>query len=133
MSSAPRLTDRKIEKVVQVLDGWSGKLTWAHLLAILEVDLGHKYSKVAMLKKRRIRDAWDLAKKRTRTKSEGVGHGDVAMGVARKRIDQLEAEAARLKRENNVLLEQFKRWAHNAALHGMTPRELDRPLPNSKA
>lgn len=42
MPTAPRLTTEKIDKALKLLDGWSGKLTWAKFLALLEVDVGHK-------------------------------------------------------------------------------------------
>lgn len=126
---APKLSDDAIEKAVSVLDGWHGKLTWDRYLAMLSVDLGHKYTKVAMLNQRRIRAAWDSAKKRTRDSVEGVGHGDVAVAVSRKRIDTLQARVERLQRENHQLLEQFVLWAHNATRMGLTKKDLDRPLP----
>ena len=59
---APKLTDKDIEKAVLLLDGWAGKLTWDRYLAVLAVEIGHTYTKVAMLRQPRIKAAWDLAK-----------------------------------------------------------------------
>jgi hypothetical protein len=45
------------------------------------------------------------------------------------RIARLEAENRRLEFENNNLLEQFVRWAYNAATRGLDADFLGRSLP----
>ncbi|MGI1678711.1 MAG: hypothetical protein K6L75_08275 [Cellvibrionaceae bacterium] len=124
-----RLTDSDIEKAVELLDGWSGKLTWDIYLSVLEADLGHRYTKAAMLRHDRIKSSWDAAKSRVRS-IEG-GHGSVGLRQANKRIHELNGRLERLTNENHQLLEQFVRWSHNAVLMGMKPEELDRPLPSA--
>lgn len=126
---APKLSDKAIDKAVQVLDGWVGKLTWDLYLAVLAVEIGHKYTKAAMLRQPRIRATWDHAKDRAQEEAPVRGHGNVAMAQSAKRIRELEQRVERLKRENNELLEQFVRWAHNATRRGMTQQDLDKPLP----
>ena len=128
---APKLTDANIEKAVLVLDGWAGNLIWDRYLVILELEIGHKYTKAAMLRQPRIKAAWDLAKARARESAPAIGHGDVALTLSAKRIEQLEDRVERLQKENNQLLEQFVRWAHNAVRHGLALKDLDRPLPVS--
>jgi len=34
--SAPRLTDSDVKKAVQILDGWTGKLTWDRMQQVLD-------------------------------------------------------------------------------------------------
>ena len=125
--SGKRLTDDAIDTAVRLLDGWSGKLTWDVYLSVLAVDLGHRYTKAAMLRHSRVKLAWEAAKSRVR-KIEG-SHGSVGLKMAQKRIDELTDRVERLKLENEQLLEQFLRWSYNAYAAGLSPEELDRPLP----
>lgn len=121
-----RLSDADINAAVLLLDSWSGKLTWDVYLSVLEVEIGHKYTKAAMLRHDRIKYAWDSAKSRVR-EIEG-GHGTVTLNLAKQRIEELNNRIERLERENNQLLEQFVRWANNAVAKGLTIDDLDRPL-----
>lgn len=130
---APKLTDSGIEKAVRLLDGWAGKLTWERYLAMLEVEIGHKYTKAAMLRHPRIKAAWDNAKELSRD-GEGIAtpRGTIELEKALERVRLLEARVDRLNRENNALLEQFVRWSHNATRKGVTLTDLDLPLPYAK-
>ena len=130
---APKLTDTGIEKAVRLLDGWAGKLTWDRYLAMLEVDVGHKYTKAAMLRHSRIKIAWDRAKELSRD-GDGIKthHGAVELEKALERVRLLESRVDRLNRENSALLEQFVRWGHNAVRRGLTLDDLDTHLPYAK-
>ncbi|MDY7534907.1 hypothetical protein RGV33_25050 [Pseudomonas sp. Bout1] len=130
---APKLNDTGIEKAVRLLDGWAGKLTWDRYLAMLEVEIGHKYTKAAMLRHPRIKAAWDHAKEQAK-ESDGASGSRSAIETekALERIRLLETRVERLTRENNGLLEQFVRWSHNAVRGGLTLDDLDRPLPYAK-
>lgn len=127
--SGKRLSDADISTAVSLLDGWAGKLTWNIYLAVLEVDIGHKYTKAAMLRHDRIKMAWDGAKSRVRS-VEGA-HGSVGMNQARARIQELTDRLERVEAENKQLLEQFVRWSNNAVMKGLTLDDLERPLPPS--
>ncbi|EMB2852253.1 MULTISPECIES: hypothetical protein [Pseudomonas] len=128
---APKMTDQTINQSVLMLDGWAGKLTWDLYLEALAVEVGHRYTKAAMLRHDRIKDAWDHAKERCRGTDEPSGKApEIALMDSRQR--ELEARVERLTRENNRLLEQFVRWAHNASRRGMSLEDLDRPLPYVK-
>lgn len=126
---APKLTDQNIDKAVEILDGWVGKLTWDLYLAVLAVEIGHKYTKAAMLRHPRIRATWNHAKDRSQDEAPARGRGNAALAQSAKRIRELEQRVERLKRENNQLLEQFVRWAHNATRRGLSQQDLDKPLP----
>ncbi|WP_372398676.1 hypothetical protein ABMY26_18660 [Azospirillum sp. HJ39] len=129
---APRLTEADIEKAVRLLDGWTGKLTWARYLAVLATEVGHLYTKPAMHKQARIIGAWEAAQKRLAESREAVGAdslGDAAIAEANRKIARLRAEIARLEQENRDLLERFVRWSHNAARSGLSPERLDAELP----
>lgn len=119
---------------MRLLDGWTGKLTWDRYLAMLEVEIGHKYTKAAMLRHPRIKSAWDHAKELAREDGGvAVSRSSVEMEKALERIKLLEERVDRLNRENHSLLEQFVRWSHNITRNGkMTLDELERPLPYAK-
>ncbi|KPY39900.1 hypothetical protein [Pseudomonas syringae] len=127
---APKLNDSGIDKAVQLLDGWAGKLTWDRYLAMLEVEIGHKYTKAAMLRHPRIKAAWDHAKELARDDvGANVSRSAIETEKALERVKLLEGRVERLTRENNALLEQFVRWGHNAVRGGLTLDDLDRSLP----
>jgi len=126
---APKLSDADIEKAIRLLDAWQGKLTWEMYLKVLSGDLNHKYTKMAMHKHARVMNAWDAAKSRLRESEPGVSHGNVVIAQAQKRMSELEARVERLTKENQSHLDRFLRWAYNAKGRGMTPEDLDRPLP----
>ncbi len=129
---APRLTDESIGKAVLLLDGWTGKLTWARYLAVLETEIGHRYSKVAMHKHARIKAAWELTRKRL-SDSDGEAdiksHGDAAVAQLRRKVSELRVAKARLEQENRDLLERFRLWSYNAVQKGCSESDLNRPLP----
>lgn len=130
---APKLNDGGIEKAVRLLDGWAGKLTWDRYLAMLEVEIGHKYTKAAMLRHPRIKAAWDHAKEQARNGDDtSNSRSAIETEKAMERVRLLEARVDRLTRENNALLEQFVRWSHNAVRRGFTIDDLDHPLPYAK-
>lgn len=128
---APKMTDATIEIAVKLLDGWQKKLYWDSYLTELESQINHRYTKAAMLRQPRIKSAWDDAKTRAFASGESV-HKGTALEQANNKILKLENTVARLTRENNQLLEQFVRWAHNAARRGLTPFDLDKPMPVPK-
>ncbi|KGS15264.1 hypothetical protein ALP73_00198 [Pseudomonas coronafaciens pv. garcae] len=130
---APKLNDTGIDKAVRLLDGWTGKLTWDRYLAMLEVEIGHKYTKAAMLRHPRIKSAWGHAKELARDESGvPVSRSAIETEKALERVRLLEGRVERLTRENQVLLEQFVRWSHNALRKGMSLAELEAPLPYAK-
>ena len=129
MSRSRNLTPVAIEQIVSILDGWSGKLTWDLLIQSVARRLRGTYTRQALHKHERIRDAFTL---RTKTLSISVG-GKKAISpesqVTNDRIARLEGENQRLQMENDRLLEHFVRWAYNAYSRGLDEQFLSRPLP----
>lgn len=125
------LDDRVIGKIVEILDGWSGPLSWVTLVATVEERIGLHYTRQTLDKHERIKLAFASRKKAI---AQGRQHelkiiDDPTLQAALDRITRLEAENNRLKAENANLLEQFVRWAHNAYIKGIGSEELNRPLP----
>lgn len=130
MATAPRLTNERIDIALKLLDGWNGKLTWSHFLAILEIDLGHKYTKAALLRHSRFKDTWD--KRRwieNPDRNEKNNFGNSGLQTALEKIAKLEKTIERLENDNNLLNEKFVVWATNAANKGITLEELNRSIP----
>jgi len=124
---AKHITDYDIERIVEVLDGWRDKLTWEALCDTCEPVIGTKPSRQTLLKFSRITMAYDACK--TRLKEDAPTHTPPSMRVAVERINRLEQENERLKRENAGLLQQFVIWQYNAYAQGLNGHLLNNPLP----
>jgi hypothetical protein len=124
------LGDAEVRQIVEILDGWSGKLGWELLIDAIELRMFNRYTRQALYKHERIRHAFDLRKK-----DISGNDGDVRrvespqLQIALDRIARLEAENSRLESENNKLLEQYARWAYNAYTRGLDHDFLNRALP----
>ncbi|ENB4188420.1 TPA: hypothetical protein ACXIGC_001405 [Stenotrophomonas maltophilia] len=131
MSRAKNLSDSDVAKIVGILDGWSGRLTWEGLLDAVEKHLYARYTRQALHKHTRIQAAFEQRKlalangDRRQRSFENLPEMQVAMD----RIARLEGELARLEAENARLLEQFVRWAYNASVRGLDDVYLNSPLP----
>lgn len=130
-SRARNLDDDSIEKIVQILDGWTGKLSWELFIVQIEKVTHNLYTRQALDKHARIKDAFTARKVvlggRDRKQFENKSR---EMQLALQRIARLEAENQRLGNENNTLLNQFVRWAYNAHGRGLDQAFLDTPLPS---
>lgn len=127
---AKNLNDADIKKIVEILDGWSEKLTWELLIDAVELRLHNRYTRQTLHKHERIRNAFELRK-------SGLADGDGTIGIVRsvelqkamERIARLETENKRLNSENVKLLEQFVCWAYNAHSRGLNSDFLNKALP----
>tara|TARA_Y100000034_G_scaffold101927_1_gene126528 strand:+ start:7114 stop:7527 length:414 start_codon:yes stop_codon:yes gene_type:complete len=132
---AKHLTDEDIKKVVELLDDWpvDSRLTWDFLVEAVEHDYKLKTTRQTLSKQRRIKTAFKEVKaiisgnsSNTKTVNQSL---PPSLKVAADRLDSLKRKNERLEAENNMLLEQFHTWLYNAHLHGVTPEQLNRPLP----
>lgn len=129
MTRSPKLSDERVEAVVEILDRWSGKLTWEKLIDVIEHKLMCRYTRQALDGHERVALSFRLAKKRIRGETGRPPVEDPALQKAFERIAGLEAKLDRVLGENEQLISKFIRWAYNAHLKGMTERQLDQPLP----
>lgn len=128
---AVHLSDKDIETIVKIIDGWSRseKLTWDNLIIVAQMRLFRKYSRQALSRHERIKRAFTLKKQFLSTGSDSkTEFKSVELQKAMERIERLKAENQRLKNENNSLLEQFARWAYNAHTRGLDEAFLNRAL-----
>ena len=131
---AKNLGDTDIEAIVGILDGWDGKLTWDLLIEAIESRTRVLYTRQALNQLQRVKLAFQLAKERL----SGLPHpaewsrtrlNEAEAKALIERYKRLEAENARLKVENERLLEQFVTWAYNASTRGLDMTFLCQPLP----
>lgn len=132
--SYTNLNDEDVEAVCEILDGWPSaeKLTWDSLVKVIGERLDKAWTRQALDKHHRIKQAYQLRKKRQKT-APPPKHDDGIPPVLRKAqecIERLENENRRLKEENLNFHRQFIRWAYNAQNHGLSKAALDKPLCN---
>lgn len=125
---AENLTDELIEKIVRILDGWSEKLTWNKLIDEIEFRTKNKYTRQALAKHQRIKDAYNLTKNRVSDVVKELPNMSSEVVALIQKVKRLEAENDRLNFENETLLAQFARWAYNAHSKGVTKEMLDKHL-----
>ena len=123
------LTDDSINKIADILDGWSGSLTWDKLIIEVKIWLKEEYVRQTLAKHTRIKTAYNLAKKRLSEETDSPSKDSVETQVLQQTIAKLEAKNARLTRENQDLLAQFARYAYNSYAKGVSKVDLDKSLP----
>ncbi len=124
------LNDQLIRQIVEILDGWSDDLTWEGLVEAVDRRIGQRYTRQALHKHERIKQAFALRKATLGSERGKVRKvADPVLQLTLDRLARIEAEKERLKRENAALLEQFVRWTYNAGLKGLTLDVLNQPLP----
>ncbi|MBD9532784.1 hypothetical protein IB233_14250 [Comamonas sp. CMM01] len=130
-SRAPDLTAEVLQKILDTLDDWKGKLTWDLLLDAVEKATGHRYSRFTFADYPQIANAFSLKKDSLR----GVGPRkrgeptDERVRSALAQVERYKSKIQRLEAENQLLLEQFVTWAINAERKGVTMDMLNAPLP----
>src|SRR5690242_6857781 len=96
---AKNLSDRDIALIVAILDGWSGRLSWDLLIEAIERRMYAHYTRQALHRHERIRQAFSL-RKNALSPDEGTKHVHAAspeLQVALERIARLKAENERLR------------------------------------
>ncbi|RUV68243.1 hypothetical protein EOA50_28440 [Mesorhizobium sp. M1A.F.Ca.IN.020.30.1.1] len=128
----PKLSPDDIDRIVNLLTSWNGKLTWDLLVDKVTAVLGRPYSRQALDAHDSIKIAFDLAKERVRKgKRASPVSPDISpeLATALERVETLRAEVAVLKQQRDGFLETFAVWLYNARNRGLTERDLNQPLP----
>jgi len=123
------LDDEKIERIVQILDGWTEKLTWDKLIDEIALHLKNRYTRQTLAKHTRIKSAYELIKKNKYDSNKNKVYSPVEVNVLLQELEKIKAENKRLKKEKQDLLAQFARWTYNSYAKGVSKEELDKPLP----
>lgn len=129
---AKNLDDADITQIVEMLDGWSGKLSWEMLIDAIEERSYMRYTRQALHKHERIGQAYSQRKKSLSQQGveKDISNLSPELHVAQQQLSRLTAENTRLKAENESLLEQFVRWAYNAYSRNIDKEFLNQPLPS---
>ena len=125
---AKHLREADVERVVELLDGWTGKLTWESLSYACASWIGTTPTRQTLASFSRIQGAYRACKQRLKDESQVVPTPPT-LKAAGDRIARLEREKERLQRENRGLLEQFVVWQYNAHIRGLSDKDLNQPLP----
>lgn len=128
---ADNLTKERIEKILEILDVWRGKLTWDLLIATIEESEKVRYSRFTFQDYPEIANAFRLRKDALKgtVPRERSAPRDERVRAALATAERATAKAERLERENQALLEQFVRWATNAHRRNVSMDQLNAPLP----
>lgn len=121
----------EIDCIVGVLDGWKGPLSWGLLIEAIELRTCSRYTRQALSGHERISKAFRHRKQvLSEVPVEKCGKLlSPELQALQERLARRENEISRLQSENQRLIEQFVIWLYNAHLHGLTPIDLNRPLP----
>jgi len=124
-----RAIDKEITAVViQMLDDWSGKLTWDRLIAAIKASTSIEYTRQALANHKQIADAF-VVRKATLANSAGRPvSSNSRVNTLTDAVGRLTVENARLSRELNEYREMFIRWTANAQKNGLTSEVLNKPL-----
>lgn len=127
---ARNLDDKIIEQIVEILDGWTGKLSWDLYIKAISSRLRATYTRQALNNHARIKEAFAQRKKSLAGRQQdSFENKSPELQFALERIARLEAENERITRENNTLLAQFVRWAYNASTRKLDLDFLNQPIP----
>lgn len=126
---SPNLTANRIDSIVGIIRSWEGRLTWPALIKAVATQMRSTYTRQALYNQERIRVAFGIY--RASSNVSGIDKRPVSatLRASMERVQRLELENAELRKREELLLEQFVRWAYNAATKGLPEEFLNRPLP----
>lgn len=129
-----RVRERNIDdaialSIVEVIDGWSGKISWDLLIREVARRTGLAYTRQTLHRHERIRVAFSAHRKALPHVTPDQVSRDPEVQLLLDKLARLEGENRRLIAENDALLEQFVRWAYNAHTRGLSEAFLNSALP----
>jgi hypothetical protein len=126
---SPNLTPDRVDSIIEIIRAWDGRLTWPALIKAVAGKMRATYTRQALYNQERIRVAYETY--RATSNASGIDGRPVpaALKASMERVQRLELENAELRKREALLLEQFVRWAYNAASRGLSEDFLNQPLP----
>ena len=125
-----RLSQTDVKRIETMVYDWrSSKLNWDLVVAACENELGIITTRQALNRRENVKMALKARKAELKAPSQSSRKfSDIDQ--ANDRIARLTQRVAELEQAQEMLVEQFARWAFNAKAHGMTKNLLDQPIPN---
>lgn len=124
---ASNITPDLKQRIIQLIESFSGEISWRLVIAKVEKETGEKYTEQGLRKHEQIAESYRV-KKVLLAKQRELGGNKKYREATAKRLLELEAENALLREQNNRLLEKFVLWAHNAAEQNLTEEQLNESL-----
>lgn len=122
------LKAEQLEKIVEIITEWDGKITWNDILDISEEVTGHRFSRPALNAHDDILTAYQAnqtADHDARRKQKGRRPKSQALLAAEARIEKLKARNEYLQKINDQLNEKFLIWLSNAVKKNLTETDLE--------
>jgi hypothetical protein len=127
------LSNHDIAVIVEIIDKWSGKLTWPSLCAAVAQKTRQHYTRQALHAHTSIQNAFSRKKIFPPTyRIGGLSQPDISDPVTLLEVENaaLKDTVARQQRQINGLQDRFAIWTYNAYAKGLTERDLWRQLPD---
>lgn len=121
------LTAHDIQVLVDIIDGWEGRLTWDGLCDRAGEVFGFRPTRQSLNAHLAVKSAFSAKKSYVKT-GPTPSRRPSSLSYAEQKIRKLESEIERHKYENERLIEQFVRWQYNALKRGITKAMLDEHL-----
>jgi hypothetical protein len=113
-------------RIRDIIEGWEEpRITWEAVVQVVNVEFGGDWSRQALMKHKRIRNAYDIKKKELGGTVRDE-EGDGTLEVLRRQIRDMREELAKLRAEKAKLLVKFATWKTNAYLNGWPIKALDK-------
>jgi len=126
------LRENHIEELLTMIDTWEpdvfGSLTWGRVLERFEKKFGKAPTERTLRNQSRLKARFNQRKKQLQSGDHPVIRKPSSLRRAAEKVQQLEARVDALEKENARLLHRLIVWQKNATDHGMTKRQLERPL-----
>lgn len=125
---AKHLTEDEVQKVLTLVKGWQGKLTWDLLVDACAANCGIKTTRQALDRRPEVKDEFQIRKRTLKTGIEGTSRPN-DLNTAQARIARLLTRVRELEEQNAIYREKFIRWQYNAHNYGISKQRLDAPIP----
>lgn len=124
-----RLTEVDVKHIEAIIRNWrSSKLTWDMVVIACKNELGIETTRKTLLTRVNIKTAMRLRKAELKAPSQ-VPRKFSDIDRANDRITRLTQRIVELEKAQEVLIDQFTRWAYNADAYGLNETILSQPIP----
>lgn len=124
-----RLSETDVKRIEAMIRDWrSSKLTWELVVIACLNELGIETTRKTLLTRDSIKAVMRLRKAELKAPSQ-ASRQFTDIDRANDRIARLTQRVAELERAQEILIDQFTRWAYNADAHGLNETILNQPIP----